>query len=69
MSAPVHTLQSLADFTYGLQKRCKMRDGSVAGEALLTLTPEDVAALDALRERLDQMVPHAQAIRRVVMGR
>lgn len=69
MSAQPHTLQSLADFAYGLRKRCTMRDGSIAGETLLTLTAEDVAALAALQERLDQMVPHAQAIRRVVTGR
>lgn len=69
MAASIHTLQSLADFAYGLQKRCTMRDGSVAGETVLTLTAEDVAALNALVERLDMMVPHANAIRRVVTGR
>lgn len=64
-----HTLKSLADFAFTLRTRCVLRDGKVAKETWLNLSDEDVAALTALQERLDQMVPHAKAIRKVVTGR
>lgn len=64
-----HTLKDFADFAWRLRQRCTMRDGKLAGETTLFLTREEAETVVALQERLDQLVPHAQAIRRVVTGR
>lgn len=69
MPPPARTLKDFADFAYALRQRCTMRDGRVASETALFLTAEDVETIAALQERLDQMVPHATAIRKVVTGR
>ncbi|MCC6863616.1 MAG: hypothetical protein IT544_02240 [Rhodobacteraceae bacterium] len=67
MTAP--SIQEQADFIYWLRRRCKMRDGSIAGETMLTLKREDVEALEVLRLRLERIAPFEDRIRQMVMGR
>lgn len=66
---PARTLKDFADFAWKIRQRCTMHDGTVAASTALFLTAEEVETIAALQERLDQMVPHATAIRRVVTGR
>lgn len=63
------TIRQQADLLDHFANRCAMRDGSVAGEALLYLEPNDVADLRAIAMRLHRMAPHEREIRRVVTGK
>lgn len=63
------TIQQQADFLWLLQSRCTMRDGSIAGETMLTLGRRDVEMLEGLRLRLERMAPFEDRIRQVVTGR
>lgn len=63
------SIQEQADFLYGLRLRCTMRDGSIAGETLMTLKREEVEALETLRLRLERIAPFEDRIRQMVMGR
>lgn len=67
MAAPP-TIQEQADFLWLLRSRCTMRDGSVAGETLLTLDRRDVEMLEGLRLRLERMAPFEARIRSIVTG-
>jgi hypothetical protein len=69
VSVAAPTIQEQADFLYALARRCIMRDGSVAGETLLSLERRDVEMLEGLRARLERMAPHEERIRAVVTGR
>lgn len=66
---PPLTIEQQADLVEGIAERCCMLDGSIAGEAYLTLKPFDVEHLIALANRLRRMAPHEAAIKRVVMGK
>lgn len=68
MSRPA-TIQEQADFLWLLRSRCTMRDGSVAGDTLLTLDRRDVEMLEGLRLRLERMAPFEDRIRSIVTGR
>lgn len=68
MAAPP-TIQEQADFLWLLRTRCTMRDGSIAGQVLLTLDRRDVEMLDGLRARLERMAPFEDRIRSMVTGR
>lgn len=50
-------------------RRCTMRDGATAGEAVLMLTADDVGHLRDLEARLKRMARHEDAIRELVMTR
>lgn len=63
------SLQDQADFIYDLRRRCTMRDGSIAGKTWMSLSDDDVRALEVLRARLERMAPYEAEIRRVVTGR
>lgn len=65
----VMSIQEQADMMAYLVDRCRMRDGSIAARADLTLTADEVADLDMLAQRLARLAPHERAIRRVVTGR
>ena len=67
--ARVPTIQEQADFLWLLKSRCTMRDGSTAGETLLSLEARDVEMLEGLRLRLERMVPFEDRIRQIVTGR
>lgn len=60
------TIQEQADFLWLLKSRCTMRDGSIAGESMLSLERRDVEMLEGLRLRLERMAPFEAEIRRVV---
>lgn len=64
--SPAPTLQEQADFLWLLRNRCAMRDGSIAGETMLTLDARDVEMLEGLRARLERMAPFEADIRRIV---
>lgn len=69
ISAKPPTIQEQADFLWLLKSRCTMRDGSIAGETLLSLERRDVEMLEGLRLRLERMAPFEAEIRRIVTGR
>lgn len=68
MAAPV-TIQDQADFLREIVSRTAMRDGSLAGEAHLTLTKSDAEKLEAVALRMDRIAPFERDIRRMVTGR
>ena len=63
------TLDQQADVLGYLLERCKMRDGSDAGKAILMLEKQDLEDLRGIVSRLRRMAPHEVAIKRVVMGK
>ena len=63
------TIKQQAFLLEDIVRRCKMWDGSFAGETVLTLSKQDAEDLDALAIRLERMAPHEREIRRVVMGK
>lgn len=54
---PKMTLDQQSEFLHGLLNRCKMADpelrGRFAGEALLTLTTDDMMRLEAIQQTLE----------------
>lgn len=62
------SIQQQADLIWSIVQRCRMRDGSIAGETWMRLAREDVDMLEGLRLRLERMVPFEADIRRIVTG-
>jgi hypothetical protein len=58
-----------AELVNSLADRCSMLDKSDAGEAHLTLYPDDVKALRDLARRLYLMAPLEHGIKRLVMAK
>lgn len=69
MSEKPLTLDQQADLIRYLIDRTVMRDGRIAKEAWMLLTPKDVEDLRHIETRLRRMAPHEAAIRRVVTGK
>lgn len=66
---PPASIEDQADFVDAIVLRCKMHDGSVAGQSWVLFDPEAVEELRAIAARLRRMAPHENAIRRLVVGR
>lgn len=63
------TLQQQAEFIDYIVNRCEGRTGEIATETILHLTANEAADLRYIADRLHDMAPHGNAIRRVVTGR
>lgn len=63
------TLQQQAEFIDYLVNRCEVRSGATATETVMYLTAAEAADLRYIADRLHDMAPHGNAIRRVVTGR
>lgn len=60
------TISQQADMIAGLTMHCKMLDGRVAKETMISLTPDQVGELIALADRLRRIAPFENQIRRMV---
>lgn len=63
------SIEDQANFVDAIVLRCKMHDGSVAGQSWVLFDADGIEELRALATRLRRMAPHENAIRRLVVGR
>lgn len=64
------TLKEQAEFLDYMAGRCVAASpGMVATEVIFYITADEAASLRYIADRLHQMVPHAQDIRALVLGR
>jgi len=63
------TLSDMHAHAADLHARCKPREGYASGGAVLMLSADDVAALEAIAGFLELVAPHRNEIAKLVEGK
>ena len=61
------SIQEQAEFLNDIVAHCTMLGGAIAGETLMSISGDQVRFMKGIADRLVQIAPHEDKIRRIVL--